>query len=433
MPGGYKTVEAMFPRFLGPDRGDLESRRWFNAAANGKIGEYWRRLGAPGISAFCILGSWADGNHWYEGDPVDGRLKPVWDWMAPVWSPRSCSLELWNRNVLPGARIVAPLHMFNDVPRVCDLLAELRVVDSKGTVRERLGSFLPRQPGYSRGVQSVTYTLPEEEGRYWIEAEMLTKSVGTTAPVVSRWEVFAMTPRVSDRLAAARCAVPKADKQLREALLQMGLTVSADGEAFDLLVTGTESWKAIQEKTPGALGDVAGAVSNGIPVVMLDVGPAYMGAAYPAKNNPPTRTTALTGKVPFIRGSSLSFRKLREGEIHVHPTDAGKRLWGEMHRKQMWLWNGARGGVIVPAVYMRLATKPPAKMVPLVQCGPSLRYKPVVRVGFDGTPVILSQLLTSDRLIRTEGSPGVYEFTYDPAAVQMVLNMLDEALGAVAR
>jgi beta-galactosidase len=56
-----------------------------------------------------------------------------------------------------------------------------------------------------------------------------------------------------------------------------------------------------------------------------------------------------------------------------------------------------------------------------------LRKKPVILIDFEDSPsrVLTSQMLTSGRLAEGFGSEGAYGVRYDPAAVQMVLNMID--------
>jgi beta-galactosidase len=56
-----------------------------------------------------------------------------------------------------------------------------------------------------------------------------------------------------------------------------------------------------------------------------------------------------------------------------------------------------------------------------------LRKKPVILIDFEDSPsrVLTSQMLTSGRLAEGFGSEGAYGVRYDPAAVQMVLNMIN--------
>ena len=133
MPGGYKTCAETFLRFLGRNH-TKESRLALQTMANGKVAEYWRRIGAAGASPFCILGSWNDGNHWFMGDLMEGNPKPVWNELTCAWSPRSVSIELWNRNFNPGQKITIPLYLFNDTRNKNDFNIRLSLRDRNGKI-----------------------------------------------------------------------------------------------------------------------------------------------------------------------------------------------------------------------------------------------------------------------------------------------------------
>jgi hypothetical protein len=63
---------------------------------------------------------------------------------------------------------------------------------------------------------------------------------------------------------------------------------------------------------------------------------------------------------------------------------------------------------------------------PLAVAGKELVKSPAVKIAFDDGALIISQLLTSGRLAEGFGSDGLYGVRYDPAAVQVVLNMIAE-------
>ena len=67
---------------------------------------------------------------------------------------------------------------------------------------------------------------------------------------------------------------------------------------------------------------------------------------------------------------------------------------------------------------------------PMAVAGKGLSKVPVVKISFsdDAGSVIVSQLLTQGRLAKGFGSGGLYGVRYDPAAVQMVLNMIQASL-----
>jgi hypothetical protein len=127
------------------------------------------------------------------------------------------------------------------------------------------------------------------------------------------------------------------------------------------------------------------------------------------------------------------------------------------------MWNGLRGGLVAPAsamevvradpagvlalwkehgadpelvkgdayyAYRRSAERPALRVQALATCGRNLTRTPVLRVQFADRRgrLILSQLLTAGRLAPGFGQPGLYGLRYDPAAAQLVLNMLADGL-----
>jgi beta-galactosidase len=67
---------------------------------------------------------------------------------------------------------------------------------------------------------------------------------------------------------------------------------------------------------------------------------------------------------------------------------------------------------------------------PLAVAGKEMVKSPAVKIAFDedNGVLIVSQLLTSGRLAEGFDSDGLYGVRYDPAAVQMVLNMIETLL-----
>ncbi len=132
-PGGYKTLNEAFMRFLGRGHSP-EERLYHHTISNSRIAEYWRRIGAAGYSPFCITGSWEDGNHWYLGEIEDGNLKPVWNALTAAWSPVSVSIDLWDRNFYPGQSISFPVHFFNELEGQETLRIQMRIEDNEANI-----------------------------------------------------------------------------------------------------------------------------------------------------------------------------------------------------------------------------------------------------------------------------------------------------------
>jgi beta-galactosidase len=51
----------------------------------------------------------------------------------------------------------------------------------------------------------------------------------------------------------------------------------------------------------------------------------------------------------------LTFKQIAEPESHVHPDRNNDMLWENVPRDHTWLWNGLRGGIIVPATSMEIS------------------------------------------------------------------------------
>ena len=65
--------------------------------------------------------------------------------------------------------------------------------------------------------------------------------------------------------------------------------------------------------------------------------------AVSSRSNTPVKTYDLFG------GIRLSFNEAAEPESHIHPDKNNSSLWKNIPLDHTWLWNGMRGGLIVPA------------------------------------------------------------------------------------
>jgi hypothetical protein len=247
-PGGYPTVKESFLRFLG--RGHTRAMRTrLHTEANGKIAEYWRRLGAAGYSPFCQLGAPEDGNHWFWGSLEDGRPKPAWDASTAAWSPHAVSLEVWDRNFEPGQEVTLPAYFFNDTGEAAALEARVAVRSEKpvdipaelvraergagvgpGSAAGRAAGEVVAEQTLTASVEAygvekkpLTVVLPREVGRWQIEGALARRPAGVTRPVVSAWRVRTMTVAVPARLKGVPVGVPEGEAELRAFLARSGL------------------------------------------------------------------------------------------------------------------------------------------------------------------------------------------------------------------
>jgi hypothetical protein len=117
-----------------------------------------------------------------------------------------------------------------------------------------------------------------------------------------------------------------------------------------------KGWKQVQGSDRPFLTELEKRVNNGTSIIILDAGDRYLGQGYPVdkndlgplqgvatRNNTPVKTYELFG------GIRLSFSEAAEPESHIHADKNNSSLWKSIPPEYTWLWNGMRGGLIVPA------------------------------------------------------------------------------------
>lgn len=515
-PGGYPMLAESFLRFLGRNH-TAERRLQLHTESNGKIAEYWRRIGAAGFSPFCILGSPPDGNSHFLGPVKDGKPKDVWDALTAAYAPCSVSLDLWDRNFLPGQTIVAPLFFFNDRHVEADFSAVLRILPAAGGAPHSEQKIHTWMAPASKSIQRVKITLPNEPGQWRIEVELLQPLSQEKRPI-SSWRVRTLTPVVPDSVKARIIAVPERETELRALLNAAGIrTVHLDDTSATLVLTGAATW----EHLPTESQHLEAALHRGVSVVMLDIGPRDLGQAYFPEGDarPPLEPPAIkdprTLETQLFAGVKVSFHELPEPESCFHPSEADNSLWQHLDQQATWLWNGLRGGLVVPAwdmelnglssdvllalwqsrgadgkaitsgrciayelagffaygevpdpaietklrerlrflvedapsLKVRLNPEGPIQIhnlgaqylqsqssqvhryVPLANCGKNLSHTPVALLEFGPNrgKLVLSQLITQGRLLPGQGEPGLCHLRHDPAAAQVVWNLLAQS------
>jgi hypothetical protein len=523
--GLYRTVRDTFRRFLGENE-TIAQRVKLQTQANVKVGEYWRRLGAAGYSPFCALGSHEDGNHWFEGDLKEGNPKPVWEALAVVWSPLAASIDLWDQNFTGGQVIDVPVHFFNDTAEPVDLDVLLTIEAGEAhlfrqTLRQRVDAF-------GTTVAHYTVTLPATPGDYWIKATLLNEQPEIPHPVVSAWDFRVLAVNRPDALDTAAVAIPDDEEELQAfAEAQKVRHVRPDsGEDYDLLLLSRQSWLKIAGGDESLEASIEESVAHGRSVLLLDVGPQSLGQGYPSEEGNLGPLQGLAGidqpekvATPVFGNLSLLFSPAAEPESHVHAHPDNPILWSHLVEGDVWLWNGYRGGLVMPADLMEvvglnrqsffdlwvergadpmqirenpdytayeldgyyafsvqprmdeaaviqglrdhvqfiqddapaiaasLNPEGPVEILklnqefeklreaaerrlivePLAVAGKGLSKNPVQRIRLAGSEsqILVSQLLTCGRLAEGFGTEGHYGIRYDPAAVQMVLNMIE--------
>jgi beta-galactosidase len=360
-PGEYTTVRETFLRFLGRSHTAGE-RLDFQARANARVAEYWRRIGAAGISPFCALGSRQDGNTWFLGPLEEGHPKPVWEALAATFSPQSVSIELWDRNFEPGQDLLLPLYLFNDLGTGARLMVALTLESENGSVL-LTKNIASEVPAYGKKITYVDLKMPSDTGNYMVKAELVNSPPALKYPVVSQWDFRVYKTSVPDNLKGIRAGIPEYETELKQFLNNSGINTVCLGDlSADILITSLATWKRLSEGDNTLSNMLQDALRSGKSVVMLDVGDRMLGQGYPEKAGdlgPLQGVVRLTAprvnSYDLFEGISLEFTETAEPESHLHPGELNRDLWDNLPDRYTWLWNGYRGGLIVPAADMEFS------------------------------------------------------------------------------
>lgn len=359
--GGYTTVKETYLRFLGRTH-TSEERLKFHARANASVAEYWRRIGAAGISPFCALGSQQDGNSWFLGPLKMGIPKPVWPALAAAFSPRSVSIELWDRNFTPGQNLRIPLYLFNDLSEDATLSVEITIENDEEEVMytKKLSSGVSP---FSKTIVQADVEMPLSAGNYMLYARLTNPPSGVKYPVVSSWDFRICKAQVPENVESTVVGIPENEKELKQLLTGLNIsTVPVNDESARVVVTSLNTWNDLAKGDAVLSGMLQSAINSGKSVVMLDVGDRPLGQGYPEEDGnlgPLQGVVRLTdpevNSYNLFCGVSLKFTEAAEAESHLHPPVKNRYLWNDLPDEYTRLWNGLRGGLIVPAADMEFS------------------------------------------------------------------------------
>lgn len=356
--GGYTTVKETYLRFLGRQY-TAEQRLAFHAMANAKVAEYWRRIGAAGYSPFCALGSKEDGNSWFLGPMKEGNPKPVWSALAASFSPQSVSMEIWDRNFEPNQTINLPVYLFNDESKAADLSVTV-TVENKAGFSLFTKSFVSNVTAFNKKIEQVEVSLPANAGDYVLKTTLNNKPVTVKYPVASVWDFRVVKATVPDNIKNIKIAIADIETELKAFLKNKNIAVvDINDTTASVILTSLPTWNAIAKGESNISNQLLNAINKGKSVLMLDAGDRQLGQGYPKNANDlgPLQSVMRISKpikntYPLFGGISLKFTETAEPESHLHADKNSNELWGNMPAPYTWLWNGLRGGLIVPAADM---------------------------------------------------------------------------------
>jgi len=351
--GLYPNIKESLMRFLGPNH-DAAMRYYHQNRSCAKVAEYWRRIGAAGVSPFVIASSQEDGCTWFMGALKEGKPKPVWNALTVLWSPRAASMDLWDCDFVPSQEVKIPVHYFNDTAEKVRMSAVTVIYDSKGRVVEEKRSGAQVE-AFGTQIVEVKVTMPQKEGPYLVRTELIERPANVKYPVRSEWNVRVVSARLPSKLKGRKIYIPECERELLAMAERFKLEL-CELEGADIALCGKESWP-LSESLSVQLGE---ATKRGCNVVLLDVGDRGLGIGYPEDGHQLGNLQGITrlsnatvNTYPLFRSISVMSKELPESESHIHPVSGGSQaLWKGYGPSITQLWNGLRGGLVVPSFDM---------------------------------------------------------------------------------
>jgi beta-galactosidase len=375
--GGYKSLKESFLRFLGRTN-TVEERLKFQSVSAARVGEYWRRIGAAGVAPFVIASSWEDGNTWFMGDLKDGKPKPIWDALTALYSPQSVSLDLWDTNFKPGQKVTIPLFFFNDAKKDTSLVAMVWFEDKAGKIYNE-ETVQTQIKAFQHLSKEISVVMPSFEGQFTLKAILinvnivlsksiepqntLTKSdlyndpVSNNYSISSSWDIRTFVPKICKNLKNTSIAIAENEPELIKMFASNGIPVAdINDKNVKLLIGSLNTWQRIANCDLNTKKLIENTIQKGISVVLLDIGERNLGQGYPLKKGDLGNLQGLAkvenpkiSQFEIFDGISLICTEAPEPESHLHAAIDNNVLWKNLPKEYSWLWNGMRGGLIVPS------------------------------------------------------------------------------------
>ena len=340
-PGGYVETVSAFKRFLG-ENNTKEDRIWLQNVSHSKIAEYWRRLGVAGFSPFCMVSGPNDGNTYYEGNLKEGNFKPVFDELKAAYLPISVSMNVWDRNYFPNQEKKVELYLFNDTGKEKEITCEYGIIGEK-----LVNKFTKKLPPYSVVTESVTFKMPSSIGEYTMFSQI--------DEAVSKWDVIVAEIKCENIFKTV--GILECETELAAFLQENNINFTYEINKANVFIGLEKTYNQFKSDT-NFKEKIELLLNNGISVALLGVGPRELGEGY-EKVYSENIISGIRPLNPLEYESTniafdikLMFKGCGESESCIHKTDNFNCIWENINRKSMWLWNGLKGGIIVPAVDM---------------------------------------------------------------------------------
>ncbi|MFI5380785.1 MAG: glycoside hydrolase, partial [Tepidisphaerales bacterium] len=203
--------------------------------------------------------------------------------------------------------------------------------------------------------QFVTLRLPSHEGRYRFSAILDAPPPGLEWPAQSLCplRVFAIKPI---RMGGLRAAIADEEPELMAfaGQNQVGRFEDLTNPRADMVIIGPNTWGRFvaDAKLRHKLQE---GIEEGRSVLFLDAGPRWLGPDYPDELPSLAAGAARrpgASNVELLGGVRLAFHEMPEPESCIHPSEVDESLWERIPHDHTHLWNGLRGGIIVPAIDM---------------------------------------------------------------------------------
>jgi beta-galactosidase len=354
-PGGHPSMPESLLRFLGPNH-DAETRLAFQADVAARMGEYWRRIGAAGMFLSCALSSREDGNTHFRGELSQGEFKPVWDAMYAAWASISVSMDVWDRNFEPGKGVTLAMYLVNGTDTLVKISASAQVSheDGYGHTTNVVNVSCPVGP-HDAVEQFVTLRVPAREGRYRFSAVLDAPPSGLEWPAQSLCPLRAFAVK-SLHMGGLRAAIADEEPEMMAFAEQnqVGRFEDLTNPRADMVIIGPNTWSRFVADAE-LRQKLQEGIEEGRSVLFLDAGPRWLGPDYPDELPELAAGVARrpgASEVDLLGGVRLAFREMPEPESCIHPSEVDESLWERIPCDHTHLWNGLRGGLIVPAVDM---------------------------------------------------------------------------------